>query len=79
MARLREEIRGKIADGTLTIADLDGLDVATPAEVAAVLRCDPRTIRARLEDGSIPGTRLGTDWRVPTRWLREALGASTAA
>jgi excisionase family DNA binding protein len=70
MARLREEIRRKIADGTLTISDLDGLDVATPAEAAAVLRCDPRTVRARLEDGAIPGTRLGTDRPRSPGWAR---------
>jgi excisionase family DNA binding protein len=73
---LRPETREKIAAGKFTLADLDGHDFAVVAEVAACLRADPRTIRARLEDGTIPGTRLGSDWRIPTAWLRQAAGVA---
>jgi excisionase family DNA binding protein len=75
---LRPEIRAKIAAGEFSLADLDGQDFCVVAETAAVLRCDPRTVRARLEDGTIPGTRLGSDWRIPVAWLRLQAGAAAA-
>lgn len=55
---------------------LDGLaerghDFATIAETAHILRVDPRTIRRRCADGTIPATRAPGDWRIPVSWLRE--------
>jgi len=51
-----------------TVAGLEGRDFATVNETAAILRVDPRTIRSRITDGSIPATRAG-DWRIPVTWL----------
>jgi hypothetical protein len=72
------EVRRKIAAGEFTIADLDGHDFATAAETAAVLRADARTIRARCEEGKIPGVNVG-EWRIPVQWLREQTQAGAAA
>jgi excisionase family DNA binding protein len=63
----------------ITLADLEGCDFASVAEVAEVLRVDPRTVRRRIADGAYPATRIGSDWRVPTRWLREQAHAGTVA
>jgi excisionase family DNA binding protein len=61
--------------GRITIADLDGYDFASVPETAAVLRVDDRTVRRRVADGTIPATRVGAEYRIPVRWLREAAGA----
>jgi hypothetical protein len=71
----RAENRAKIAAGKFTLADLDGLDYANVAETAAVFRADPRTIRARIEDGTIPALNLG-EWRIPVAWLRRQAGVA---
>ena len=63
---------------TTTIEDLAGRDFATVAEVSAILRADPRTIRRRCKDGTIPSVR-SSDWRIPVRWLREQARAGDAA
>jgi excisionase family DNA binding protein len=54
---------------------------ADTTEAAAILDLDPRTLRAALERGEIPGTRAGNTWRVPVAWLREQarLGSGDAA
>lgn len=42
-------------------------DIATVAELAAYDRCDPRTLRADLEAGKVPGAyRRGRNWRIVT-------------
>jgi excisionase family DNA binding protein len=39
--------------------------VVTPAELAAYLRVDVRTIRKAIEAGSVPGAeRVGRSWRI---------------
>jgi excisionase family DNA binding protein len=43
----------------------------TPAEAAELLDLDPRTVRAALQRGEIPGTRVGERWKIPTAWLRQ--------
>lgn len=41
--------------------------VATVAEIAAFERVDPRTLRAELEHGKVPGAfRRGRSWRIVT-------------
>lgn len=58
-------------EGTATaLGQLAGRDFATVAETAEILRCDPRTVRRRCSEGTIPATRAG-DWRIPASWLRE--------
>jgi excisionase family DNA binding protein len=44
---------------------------ANTSEAAAILDIDPRTLRAAIDRGEIPGTRAGANWRVPVAWLRE--------
>lgn len=63
----------------ITLDDLDGCDFATVSETADVLRVDPRTVRRRIADGTYPATRIGSDWRVPVRWLRDQAHAGVAA
>ena len=53
----------------VTLADLEGRDFANVAETAQILECDPRTIRRRVADGTIPAVRAA-DWRIPVRWLK---------
>lgn len=59
----------------VTIDDLAGHDFATVDEVAAILRCDPRTVRRRIADGTIPAIRAA-QWSIPVRWLREVAGVA---
>jgi excisionase family DNA binding protein len=47
---------------------------ATSTEAALILDVDPRTLRAAIERGEIPGTRAGAAWRVPVSWLRKQAG-----
>lgn len=48
---------------TLRRSDLS--DVATPAELAAYLRVDVRTLRTALEAGEVAGAeRIGAHWRI---------------
>jgi excisionase family DNA binding protein len=60
---------------TITLEDLADRDFAVVPEVSVILRVDPRTIRRHIANGTIPATRVGAEWRVPVRWLREAAGA----
>ena len=49
-------------------------DVATVAELAAFERVDPRTLRADLDAGRVPGAyRRGRSWRVITATYLAAL------
>lgn len=49
--------------------------VYLPREVAALLRCDVRTVRRMVERGELAGIRIGSDLRV-TRKSVEALLSS---
>ena len=69
-------VRNSKNDAVATLEDLAGRDFATVDEVAQILRADPRTIRRRIVDGSIPATRAG-DWRIPVSWLREQARVSS--
>ena len=73
---------GKQLQGTAALADLErkGFLFATPAEAAAVMRRDVRTIYAGLERGEIPSTRVGQRFQIPVAWLRrQADGPSEPA
>jgi excisionase family DNA binding protein len=61
-------------DAVAALERLDGRLFATTTEAAAVLRYDPRTLRAGIESGEIPGVRAGSTWRIPVTWLRQAAG-----
>jgi hypothetical protein len=50
-----------------------GRDFATVAETGQIMRADPRTIRRRIKDGTIPAVRA-SDWRIPVSWLAEQAG-----
>jgi excisionase family DNA binding protein len=58
--------------------DAGEVDFYTVGEIAAIMRADPRTIRARIKSGDIPATFIG-EYRIPARWMRERLNAGTAA
>lgn len=49
---------------------ISGRLFATSTEAGAILGVDPRTLRAAIERGEIPATRVGVAWRVPVSWLR---------
>jgi hypothetical protein len=73
----RDKSRRKIEAGTFSFDDIAGHETASVAEVAALFRADPRTIRARITDGTIPATNLG-EFRIPVRWIREQLQVGAA-
>ncbi len=51
-------------------------DVATVAELADYERVDPRTLRADLDAGKVPGAfRRGRSWRIVTATYLDAVGA----
>jgi excisionase family DNA binding protein len=47
---------------------------ATTTECGAVLRYDHRTIRKGILSGEIPAVRVGSTFRIPTKWIREQVG-----
>lgn len=51
----------------MTLDELQGRLFLTVAEVAEVLRTDPRTIRRGIEEEAIPGRRIGGVIRIPTQ------------
>jgi hypothetical protein len=54
--------------------------VATVAEIAAYERVDPRTLRAELEAGQVPGAfRRGRSWRICTAAYLEALSPTSTS
>jgi len=60
------------AAGELAVAL--GIHVLTTAEVASVLRVEARDIATAINNGELPGNRIGGDWRVDLgalrRWLQ---------
>lgn len=61
----------------LTLADLTGRNFASVSEVAAILRSDPRTVRADIASGNIPAIKTGAHYKVPVTWLREQVFKTT--
>jgi len=43
-------------------------------DVASILGRDERTVRRAIEAGKIPAVKVGSQWSVPTAWLREQAG-----
>lgn len=52
------------------IAGLDSRAFFSIPEAARLLGADDRTVRKAVATGTIPATRLGCKWFVPTSWLR---------
>lgn len=52
---------------------------ATTTEAAAVLNYDRRTVVKGIESGEIPSVRVGSTYRVPTKWIFEQAGLTAAA
>lgn len=46
----------------------------SPAEVASLLDADPRTVRKAVQEGKIPGFKLGVYWKIPAAWVLEQAG-----
>lgn len=46
-------------------------ELLTPAQVAEILRCTPRTVHNLIQDGRLPAVRVGRRYRIP----RSALDA----
>ena len=55
-----------------TPPDITGRNFVSVPDAADFLGVDKRTIRQAIKSGEIPATRVGSVWRVPTSWLREA-------
>jgi excisionase family DNA binding protein len=62
-----------------TIADLDGRTFARVSEVADLFEVDQRTIRSQIVAGEIPASRMGSEYRIPVRWILQQAGAAAAA
>jgi excisionase family DNA binding protein len=62
-----------------TIADLDGRAFARVFEAADIFEVDNRTIRSRIADGLIPATKMGSEYRIPVRWVLQEAGVGAAA
>jgi|HubBroStandDraft_2_1064218.scaffolds.fasta_scaffold11006_3 excisionase family DNA binding protein len=56
------------------LARLEGRLFATVPEAAAILRYDPRTLRAAIVAGEVPAVRAGATYRVRVAWLRSQAG-----
>jgi excisionase family DNA binding protein len=59
--------------------DSKHLAVYTVAEVAALLRCDPRTVRRSIEQGQIPCVRIANTLRVPASAMDQILRLGQSA
>ena len=53
---------------------LDSRLFLTPAELATLLGSDPRTVRKAVQEGKIPGFKVGVFWKIPTSWVRQQAG-----
>jgi len=49
------------------------VDLLDPEAVAPLLGCTPKTVEARLRDGTLPGVKLGRAWVIPARALEQRL------
>jgi hypothetical protein len=67
-ASLAKKLTGAAA---LAALEKDGRLFASPAEVAAVMDRDIRTIYGALERGEVPSTRIGQRYSIPLAWLRQ--------
>ncbi len=51
----------------------DGIQLLTVTEIAELLRCDDQVIAKALNDGRLPGLKLGRSWLVPRDALAKRL------
>jgi len=58
---------------------LTGVELLTLDEAAAYLRVHRRTMGRLLRAGTVPGTKIGRQWRIRRADLEAALAAGTAA
>jgi hypothetical protein len=58
--------------GAAALAALEGRLWATPAQVAAVLERDVKSVYFGLERGDIPSIRVGPRYQISVAWLRRA-------
>jgi excisionase family DNA binding protein len=61
----------------LTLADLEGRDFVTVPEYAALVQCDPRTVTTAIKAGDIPAIKVGSKYRIPLAWVRQAATAGS--
>lgn len=54
-------------------------DVLDETEVAALLDCEPSTVKEKAREGDLPGVKYGRSWRFPRTALLEALHAKAMA
>lgn len=54
------------------LSELEGRIFVSVPELAELMGCDPRTVRAGIEKGEIPATRIGHVWRIPMEWVEKA-------
>lgn len=52
---------------------------ATTTETGAIMSWDVRTVRKGVEEGTIPATRVGSTYRIPTAWIRQQIGLGADA
>lgn len=67
-----------MAEAPKSIRDLTG-DTASPEEAAAVLGTPRGAIYRAIKNKQIPVIEIGRLKRIPTRWLREKVGAPAQA
>jgi len=61
------------------LTGLDNRAFFSIPEAARLLGADDRTVRKAVAAGTIPATRLGCKWFIPTAWLREQTRPQCAA
>jgi hypothetical protein len=65
--KVKDQLRGAAA---LTALEEAGKLWAIPAEVAAIMERDLKSVYAGLERGDIPSIRIGPRYQVSVAWLR---------
>lgn len=70
-----ESLDDSLTVGHHSFVPADAPDVLTPAEVAALLRVDEKTVTKMADKCELPGRKLGDEWRFARtailRWLGE--------
>lgn len=66
-------------DGSDDLWNLARTPVLTVAEVAALLRCSPSTVRGCIKEGTIHGRRVGHEWRIPSSQFADIIPTASQA
>ena len=69
-------LKGRAA---LEALESEGRLFASPAEAAAVLERDHRTVRLAMARGEVPYTRVGNRFSISVHWLRRTAEGRAAA